>query len=90
MKERALTIFGRVLRDHLPLQPGHFAVRSEWRISADPRERALAQRHLAKHEQLLHGTKRLPPLHPGDTVMVQDQSTHKPENRLKQEQCSSH
>ena len=71
-------IFGRVLRDHLPLQPGKFQIREEWRIDAELRERALARRHLAKHEHLLTGTKPLPELLLGDSVMVQDQSTHKP------------
>ena len=41
------------------------------------RERALAQRHVAKQEVLTRGSKALPPLNLGDTVMVQDQSTHK-------------
>ena len=74
----AQVIFGRVLRDHIPLQPGKFSVRAEWRQTAEMRERALAQRHMAKKEELTRGTKLLPPLHEGDTVMVQDQSTHKP------------
>ena len=74
----AQVVFGRVLRDHLHLQPGHFAVRSEWRLSAELRERALAQRHLAKHDQLSTGTKQLSPLKTGDTVMVQDMSGQKP------------
>ena len=42
------------------------------------RERALAQRHVVKKEVLTIGSKHLPPLSMGDTVMVQDQSTHKP------------
>ena len=65
-------IFGRVLRDHLPLQPGKFQIREKWRLDAELRERALARRHLAKHEHLLTGTKPLPELLLGDSVMVQD------------------
>ena len=53
-------------------------VRAEWRQTAEMRERALAQRHMAKKEELTRGTKHLPPLQEGDTVMIQDQSTHKP------------
>ena len=71
-------IFGHVLRDHLPLQPGKFQIREEWRLDAELRERAFARRHLAKHEHLLTGTKLLPEPLLGDSVMVQDQSTHKP------------
>ena len=73
----AQVIFGRVLRDHLPLQPGHFSVRAEWRQTAEMRERALAQRHMTKKEALTRGSKDLPPLSLGDIVMVQDQATHK-------------
>lgn len=74
----AQVIFGRVLRDHLPLQPGHFSVRAEWRQNAERRENALAHRHVIKHEALTSGSRKLPPLKLGDKVMVQDQSTHKP------------
>ena len=74
----AQVIFGRVLRDHLPLQPGHFSVRAEWRQNAERRENALAHRHVIKHEALTKGSKNLPPLKVGDKVMIQDQSTHKP------------
>ena len=68
----AQVIFGRVLGDHLPLQPAHFSVRAEWRQTAEMRERALAQRHVVKKEVLTIGSKHLPPLSMGDTVMVQD------------------
>ena len=47
----AQVIFGRVLGDHLPLQPAHFSVRAEWRQTAEMRERALAQRHVVKKQE---------------------------------------
>ena len=73
----AQIVFGRTLKDHLPIQPGALHVRQEWRLDAERREQALAHRHLLKHEQLLHGTKPLPPLNIGDHVMVQDQAAVK-------------
>ena len=73
----AQVVFGRVLRDHLSIQPGALQVRQEWRLDAERREQALAQRHLLKHEQLQHGTKQLPPLAIGDHVMIQDQAAPK-------------
>ena len=73
----AQIIFGRVLKDHLAIKPGAFPVRQEWRLEADLREKALARRHLLKHEQLSHRTKLLPPLAVGDLVMVQDQAANK-------------
>ena len=73
----AQIVFGRVLKDHLPIQPGALHVRPEWRLNAEKREQALAHRHLLKHEQLQRGTKPLPPLSVGDNVMIQDQAAPK-------------
>ena len=70
----AEVIFGRRLRDHLPLQPQKFQPRAEWRLEADQREKAYAKRHLLKHEQLTVGSKALPPLTVGDNVAIQDAS----------------
>ena len=46
----AQILFGRVLRDFLPIQPGKFSPRPEWRLAADRRAQALAKRHILKHE----------------------------------------
>ena len=43
-------LFGRTLRDFLPLQPGKFEPRDEWRQAADLRAQAYAQRHILKSE----------------------------------------
>jgi hypothetical protein len=66
----AQVIFGRV-------QPGKFQTIEEWRMDAELRKRSLAKRHLAKHEVLNRGSKPLPKLAVGDTVMIQDQTTNK-------------
>ena len=79
----AQIVFGRVLRDFLPLQPGKFQPRREWRQAADLREAAYAKRHLKKAEQLSRGTKHLPPLHPGDCVAVQNQTGNNPRQWFK-------
>ena len=71
----AQVIFGRQLRDHLPLQPEKFQPRAEWRQEADQRERAFQKRHILKHEQLSAKSKDLPGLQVGDAVAVQDKST---------------
>ena len=70
----AQVIFGRQLRDHLPLQPEKFQPRAEWRLEADQREQAFRKRHLLKHEQLSATSKSLPPLSIGDSVAVQDKT----------------
>ena len=74
----AQVIFGRVLRDFLPLQPGKFEPRKEWRQSAESRAHAYAQRHILKSEQLAVGSKHLPPLATGDNVAVQNQTGKSP------------
>ena len=70
----AEVIFGRRLRDHLPLQPEKFQPRAEWRMEADQREKTFMQRHLLKHEQLSSTSKPLPTLQIGDPVAIQDKS----------------
>ena len=47
----AQILFGRVLRDFLPIQPGKFFPRSEWKLAADRRAQALARRHILKQGQ---------------------------------------
>ena len=80
----AQIIFGRQLRDHLPAQVNKYKPRSEWRLEADLRERALAKRHRSMEKWLQHGAKPLPPLQEGDTVPVQDVSVNgKPGKWLK-------
>ena len=74
----AQIVFGRVLRDFLPLQPGKFQPRQEWRQAADARATAYAKRHFLKAEQLTRGSKNLPPLKPGDQVAIQAQHGNNP------------
>ena len=69
----AQVVFGRVLRDFLPLQPGKFLPRPEWRQAAQARAATYAKRHIQKAEQLSRGTKPLPPLQAGDHVAIQNQ-----------------
>ena len=74
----AQVIFGRVLRDFLPISPGRYTPRQEWRLTADQRERAYAKRHI-KTDKALHARSRsLPPLKAGDIVSIQDQSGNNP------------
>ena len=70
----AQVIFGRQLRDHIPLQPEKFQPRAEWRMEADQREQAYMKRHILKHEQLSSSSKSLHPLQVGDCVAIQDKT----------------
>ena len=73
----AQVIFGRQLRDHLPLQPEKFQPRAEWRMEADQREQAFRKRHLLRHEQISATAKDLKPLTVGDSVALQDKTDAK-------------
>ena len=74
----AQVVYGRVLRDFLPLQPWKLQPRPEWRQAAEDRANAYAKRHIKKGEQLTQGSKSLPPLKPGDHVSIQNQTGNNP------------
>ena len=71
-------VFGRQVRDPLPLQPNKFFPRQEWRQAAEAREQSLAKRRFTAQEKLSKGTRDLPPLSPGDHVFIQDQHGNTP------------
>ena len=81
----AQIIFGRVIRDFLPLQPGKFLPRQEWRQAADTRADAYAKRIMEKATDLSRHARRLHPLKSGQQVLIQDQDkaskTYKQWNR---------
>jgi len=57
----AQIIFGRVIRDFLPLQPGKFVPRQEWRQAADTRADAYAKRIMEKAIDLSRHTREASP-----------------------------
>ena len=70
----AQIIFGRKLRDHLPILPGNFRPQQEWILSQNQRELALARRYQKQGERWARGTKTLQSLEVGDIVSVQNQA----------------
>ena len=70
----AQIIFGRKLRDHLPILPGNFQPQKEWILSQNRRELALARRYEKQGERWARGTKTLQSLEVGDIVSVQNQA----------------
>ena len=81
----AQILFGRVLRDFLPLQPGKFLPRQEWRQAAETRAIAYSKRIMDKAVHLSQHTRALPRLTMGQQVLIQDQDkasrTYKQWNR---------
>ena len=74
----AQVLFGRPLRDFLPLSPGKYVPRVGWRLTAEQREDAHAKRHIKMAEALTAKTKHLLPLAVHDSVSIQDQTGNTP------------
>jgi hypothetical protein len=70
----AQVIFGRQMRDFIPVKKDAYKPRKEWVLDAERRELALAKRHLLKKEVLMATTKELLPLALGQDVSVQNQT----------------
>ena len=68
----AQVIFGRPIRDFIPIHPGKYQPHSTWRETLANREEALRNRHMKAHERLSEHTRVLPPLTVGDTVRLQN------------------
>ena len=66
-------VFGRKIRDLIPILPGRYEPHGTWKDTLDKRELALKKRHIKAAERWSQATKQLPPLKVGDTVRVQNQ-----------------
>ena len=69
----ALTVFGRQVRDGLPILPGKYNPHNTWQELLRHRELAMAKRHLLHHEAWSEHTKKLAGLQKGDKVFIQNQ-----------------
>ena len=70
----AMCIFGRPIRDFIPIQPGKYQPHTTWRETLMSREEALRNRHMRAAERLSEHTRVLPPLAVDDTVRIQNQT----------------
>ena len=69
----AQIVFGRPLRDFLPVRPGDFSPSEVWIDDREKRELANRKRFLRGSERWSAHTRDLPPLSPGSRVMIQNQ-----------------
>ncbi|CAE1167716.1 unnamed protein product [Acanthosepion pharaonis] len=69
----AMCIFGRPIRDFIPIIPGNYRPHETWRSTWKAREEALRNRHMRCAERLSEHIKRLQPLVVGDHVPIQNQ-----------------
>ena len=70
----AMCVFGRPIRDFIPIPPGHYKPHPTWRDTLLAREEALRNRHMKDAERWSEHTKRLLPLAVGDHVRIQNQT----------------
>ncbi|XP_066924333.1 uncharacterized protein [Clytia hemisphaerica] len=69
----AMCLFGRPIKDFIPILPGKYLPHSTWQNVLQDRENALRHRHMKIAERLEQHTRRLPPLRVGDRVRLQNQ-----------------
>ena len=76
----AMCVFGRPVKDFIPILPGKYEPHPSWTAMLSAREDALRARHLKETEKWSEHTKQLPPLIVGDQVRVQNQTGPNPTN----------
>ncbi|XP_021351985.1 uncharacterized protein K02A2.6-like [Mizuhopecten yessoensis] len=69
----AMCVFGRPIRDFIPIPPGRYIPHNTWLETLAAREEALRNRHMRESERWSEHTKRLSPLAVGDHVRIQNQ-----------------
>lgn len=70
----AMCLFGRPIRDFIPILPGKYLPHPTWQSVIHDRETALRRSHMAIAENLTQHSRRLPPLQVGDCVRIQNQT----------------
>ena len=70
----AMCVFGRPIRDFIPVLPGKYQPHTTWRETLTAREDALRKRHVRMTDTWTEHTRRLPPLRVGDHVRIQNQT----------------
>ena len=74
----ALIVFGRPIRDSIPIPMGRYCPHPTWTETLANREKALAKRHSREHEKWSEHTRSLPPLMVGDHVYLQNLTGNHP------------
>ena len=74
----AQCLFGRAIKDFIPIHPGKYLPHNTWVETLADREKALRNRHQRDIERWTEHTRKLPPLKVGDTVRVQNQTGPNP------------
>ena len=68
-----MAVFGRQIKDFVPVLPNRYRPHSTWVDTLNKREEALRKRHLQALERWSEHTRELPALKVGDHVRIQNQ-----------------
>ena len=71
-------VFGRSIKDFIPVLPGKYKPHPTWQSTLAAREEALRNRHMKTAEYWSEHTRTRPPLRVGDTVRLQNQTGPNP------------
>ena len=74
----AQMIFGRPIKDFIPILPGSYRPHNTWIETSRAREEAMRARNVRNAERLTEHTVRLQPLKVGDRVFIQNQTGNHP------------
>ena len=74
----AQCVFGRPIKDFIPILPGRYQPHPTWRDTLAAREEAIRNRHMKLAERWHEHTRRLPPLKVGHHVRIQNQTGNHP------------
>ena len=70
----AQLIFGRPIKDFIPILPGSYKPHNTWIETSRARKKAMRARNVRKAERLTEHTVRLQPFKVGDRVSIQNQT----------------
>ena len=70
----AMCVFGRPIKDFIPVLPGRYQQHPTWKDTLHRREEALRNRHMKAAERWSEHTRCLPPLKVGNLVRIQNQT----------------
>ena len=71
-------VFGRRIKDLMPINPGQLRVGSRLAELLKQREALMARRHMVRGQDLNKHTRELAPLKVGDTISIQNQHGNTP------------
>ena len=74
----AACVFGRPIRDSIPILPGRYQPHTTWRETLEAREYAQRSRHMRAGERWAEHTMCLPAVIVGDAVRIQNQTGRHP------------